>query len=209
MIIYQFENIGNAYVSRLDLGTGKAEITVGAAEGLFYRLMSDISGVEIADDADLMATLAEFTAAKTKYDKVEKALEEVNSTGYGLVVPDIYDLKLEEPEIVKKSGGWGVKLCASAPSIHMIKADIKTEVSPIVGTEAQSEELVSFLLREFETDPKRIWETNMLGKSLYELVNEGLHAKLAHMPDDARARLSETLGRVINEGAGGLVCIIL
>ena len=203
------EHISSAYVSRMDLGTGKAEITLSAAEGLFYRLMSDISGVEISDDADLMATLEEFTAAKTKYDKVEKALEEVNSTGYGIVVPDIYDLKLEEPEIVKKSGGWGVKLCASAPSIHMIKADIKTEVSPIVGTEAQSEELVSFLLREFETDPKRIWETNMLGKSLYELVNEGLHAKLAHMPDDARARLSETLGRVINEGAGGLVCIIL
>ena len=203
------ENIGNAYVSRLDLGTGKAEITVGAAEGLFYRIMSDISGEEIKDDADLMATLAEFTAAKCKYDKVEAALDEVNSTGYGIVVPDIYDLTLEEPEIVKKSGGWGVKLCASAPSIHMIKADIKTEVSPIVGTEAQSEELLNFLLREFEADPRRIWETNMLGKSLYELVNEGLHAKLAHMPDDARARLSETLGRVINEGAGGLVCIIL
>jgi stage IV sporulation protein A len=203
------ENIGNAYVSRLDLGTGKAEITINAADGLFYRIMSDISGTEISDDADLMATLADFTEAKRKYDKVEAALDEVNSTGYGIVVPDIYDLALEEPEIVKKSGGWGVKLCASAPSIHMIKADIKTEVSPIVGTEAQSEELLNFLLREFEADPRRIWETNMLGKSLYELVNEGLHAKLAHIPDDARARLSETLGRIINEGAGGLVCIIL
>ena len=203
------EFLASAYVSRLDLGTGKAEITVNAAEGLFYSLMSDIAGTEIADDADLMATLAEFTEAKKKYDKVAAAIDEVNETGYGIVVPDIYDLTLEEPEIVKKSGGWGVKLCASAPSIHMIKADIKTEVSPIVGTEAQSEELVNFLLREFEADPRRIWETNMLGKSLYELVNEGLHAKLAHMPDDARARLSETLGRVINEGAGGLVCIIL
>ena len=203
------ENIGNAYVSRLDLGTGKAEITINAAEGLFYHIMSDIAGTEITDDADLMATLADFTEAKRKYDKVEAALDEVDATGYGIVVPDIYDLTLEEPEIVKKSGGWGVKLCASAPSIHMIKADIKTEVSPIVGTEAQSEELLNFLLREFEADPRRIWETNMLGKSLYELVNEGLHAKLAHMPDDARARLSETLGRVINEGAGGLVCIIL
>jgi stage IV sporulation protein A len=203
------ENIGSTYVSRLDLGTGKAEITVGAAEGLFYRIMSDISGAEITDDADLMATLSDFAEAKRKYDKVSVALGEVDSTGYGIVVPDIYDLTLEEPEIVKKSGGWGVKLCASAPSIHMIKADIKTEVSPIVGTEAQSEELLNFLLREFEADPHRIWETNMLGKSLYELVNEGLHAKLAHIPDDARARLSETLGRVINEGAGGLVCIIL
>lgn len=203
------EHISGAYVSRMDLGTGKAEITLNAAEGLFYSLMSDIAGADISDDAELMATLAEFAAAKRKYDKVAAALDEVNSTGYGIVVPDIYDLTLEEPEIVKKSGGWGVKLCASAPSIHMIKADIKTEVSPIVGTEAQSEELLGFLLREFEADPRRIWETNMLGKSLHELVNEGLHAKLAHMPDDARARLSETLGRVINEGAGGLVCIIL
>jgi stage IV sporulation protein A len=203
------ENVKNAFVSRLDLGTGKAEVTLCASDGLFYSLISDIAGAEIKDDADLMATLAEFTAAKHKYDKVAAALDEVNSTGYGIVVPDIYDLSLEEPEIVKKSGGWGVKLCASAPSIHMIKADIKTEVSPIVGTEAQSEELLNFLLREFEADPHRIWETNMLGKSLYELVNEGLHTKLAHMPDDARARLSETLSRVINEGAGGLVCILL
>lgn len=203
------EYIGSSYVSRLDLGTGKAEIGVNAAEGLFYHLVSEAAGTEIYDDASLMATVAQFAAAKRKYDKVAAAIDEVNSTGYGIVVPDIYDLKLEEPEIVKKSGGYGVKLCASAPSIHMIKADIKTEVSPIVGTEAQSEELVNFLLREFETDPQKIWETNMLGKSLYELVNEGLHTKLSHMPDDARARLSETLQRVINEGAGGLVCIIL
>ena len=203
------ENIKNTYVSRLDLGTGNAQISVNAADGLFYRIMSDVSGAEITDDATLMSTLSSFSEAKKKYDKVAAAIEEVNTTGYGIVVPDIYDLKLEEPEIVKKSGGYGVQLRASAPSIHMIKADIETEVSPIVGTEAQSEELVNFLLREFETDPHKIWETNMLGKSLYELVNEGLHTKLSHMPDDARMRLSETLQRVINEGAGGLVCIIL
>ncbi len=203
------EHIKNTYVSRLDLGTGKAEIAITAADGLFYRLISDVAGTEITDDASLMQTIAQFAGAKRKYDKVAAAIDEVNSTGYGIVVPDIYDLKLEEPEIVKKSGGYGVQLRASAPSIHMIKANIQTEVSPIVGTEAQSEELVNFLLREFETDPQRIWETNMLGKSLYELVNEGLHAKLSHMPEYARARLSETLQRVINEGAGGLVCIIL
>ena len=124
-------------------------------------------------------------------------------------MPDLHDLTLEEPQIVKQSGGYGVKLRASAPSIHMIKADIKAEVSPSVGTEQQSEELVNFLLREFETDPQKIWETNMFGKSLYELVNEGLHTKLSHMPDDARAKLSETLQRIINEGSGGLICIIL
>ena len=133
----------------------------------------------------------------------------MEETGYGIVMPDLHDLTLEEPQIVKQSGGYGVKLRASAPSIHMIKADIKAEVSPSVGTEQQSEELVNFLLREFETDPQKIWETNMFGKSLYELVNEGLHTKLSHMPDDARAKLSETLQRIINEGSGGLICIIL
>lgn len=203
------ENIKTASVSKLDLGTGSANITVNAADGLFYNIISDITGLDITDDAALMDMISEFSAAKKKYDKVSAALEEVSATGYGIVVPDLYDLKLEEPEIVKKSGGYGVKLRASAPSIHMIRADITTEVSPIVGTEAQSEELVNFLLREFETDPHKIWETNMFGKSLYELVNEGLHTKLSHMPEDARARLSETLQRVINEGAGGLVCIIL
>lgn len=203
------ENIKNAVISKLDLGTGSANITVNAADGLFYNIISDITGLDIADDAALMDMISEFSAAKKKYDKVSAALEEVSATGYGIVVPDLYDLKLEEPEIVKKSGGYGVKLRASAPSIHMIRADITTEVSPIVGTEAQSEELVNFLLQEFETDPQKIWETNMFGKSLYELVNEGLHTKLSHMPEDARARLSETLQRVINEGAGGLVCIIL
>lgn len=203
------KHIKSAYVSRLDLGTGNAQVALSAADGLFYSLISEVTGAPITDDAQLLSVLSDFAQAKKKYDKVAAALDEVNSTGYGIVVPDIYDLKLEEPQIVKKNGGYGVELRASAPSIHMIKAEIKTEVSPIVGTEAQSEELVNFLLREFETDPQKIWETNMLGKSLYELVNEGLHTKLSHMPDDARARLSETLQRVINEGAGGLVCIIL
>ena len=203
------KHIKSAYVSRLDLGTGNAQVALSAADGLFYNLISEVTGASVSDDAQLLNVLSDLAQAKKKYDKVAAALDEVNSTGYGIVVPDIYDLKLEEPQIVKKSGGYGVELRASAPSIHMIKAEIKTEVSPIVGTEAQSEELVNFLLREFETDPQKIWETNMLGKSLYELVNEGLHTKLSHMPDDARARLSETLQRVINEGAGGLVCIIL
>ncbi len=203
------ENIKSALLSRLDLGSGKAQVEINAADGLFYTLLGEVSGVPIENDRALMDTMRDFSEAKKKYDKVKEALAEVERTGYGIVVPDLYDLKLEEPEIVKKTGGYGVRLRASAPSIHMIRADIKTEVSPIVGTEAQSEELVNFLLREFETDPQKIWETNMLGKSLYELVNEGLHTKLSHMPDDARARLSETLQRVINEGAGGLVCIIL
>ena len=146
---------------------------------------------------------------KKKYDKVSYALEEVNRKGYGIVSPSIDELALEEPEIVKQGSRFGVRLKASAPSIHMIRADIETEVSPIVGTEKQSEELVHYLLKEFEVDPQKIWESNIFGKSLHELVNEGLHNKLYHMPDDAQMKLQETLTKIINEGSGGLICIIL
>lgn len=203
------EYIGSVKVQMIDLGTGKAEIKIEPKNGLFYKTLGEMSGFDIDDEGTLMSLLIELADIKRRYDKISAALDEVNETGYGIVTPDVDDLKLEEPQIVKQSGGYGVKLCASAPSIHMIKADIKTEVSPIVGTEQQSEELVRFLLSEFESDPKKLWDTNMFGKSLYELVSEGIHSKLAHMPSDSRERLCETLSRVINEGSGGLLCIIL
>ena len=146
---------------------------------------------------------------KKEFDKISFALNEVKEKGYGIVTPSTDELHLEEPEIVKQGSRFGVKLKASAPSIHMIRANIETEVSPIVGTEKQSEELVHYLLEEFESDPKKIWESNIFGKSLYELVNEGLHNKLYRMPDEAQMKLQETLQRIINEGSGGLICIIL
>ena len=133
----------------------------------------------------------------------------MKATGYGIVMPDVGDMHLAEPEIVRQSGGYGVRLKASAPSIHMIRANIEAEINPIVGTEQQSEDLVRYMLREFEEDPKSIWASNLFGKSLYELVNEGLHAKLSHMPADARGKLQETIERLINEGCSGLICIIL
>jgi len=153
--------------------------------------------------------MRELAAVKREYDKVADALKMVSEKGYGIVMPDIKDLTLDEPEIVRQAGGYGVRLRAAAPSIHMIRATIETEINPIVGTEAQSEEIVRYLLREFEEDPQTIWQSNMFGKTLYELVNEGLHTKLEHMPEDAREKLSETLGRIINEGSSGLICIIL
>ncbi len=156
-----------------------------------------------------MPLLKELTAVKAKYEKIENALSEVDATGYGIVMPTIDELSLEEPEIVKQGGKYGVRLKASAPSIHMMKADIVTEVSPIVGSEKQSEELVMYLLKEFEESPQKIWESNIFGKSLHELVNEGLHNKLYRMPVDARLKLQETLERIINEGCGGLICFIL
>ena len=203
------EYVSSVSVAEVDLGRGTAKVTVELDDGLLYRLIGELTGFNVESDESLLKLLVELSDTKKQYDKVAGALKSASETGYGIVTPDIYDMKLEEPVIVKQSGGYGVKLKASAPSIHMIKADIQTEVSPIVGTEAQSEELVKFLLSEFETDPKRIWDTNMFGKSLYELVNEGLNTKLSHMPDDARAKLSQTLGRVVNEGSGGLICIIL
>lgn len=203
------EYISGVSVENIDLGTGIIDVKVELCDGLFYQIMGQISGLDIHDDGELMSLMYELSETKKKYDKVAAALDEVEKTGYGIVVPDVYDLSLEQPQIVKQPGGYGVKLCASAPSIHMIKADIKTEVSPIVGTEQQSEALVNFLLSEFESNPQKLWETNMLGKSLYDLVSEGIHTKLSHMPDESRAKLCETLSRVINEGAGGLLCIIL
>ena len=156
-----------------------------------------------------MPCIINLAKIKTQYEKVKSALEQVQATGYGIVMPTIDELHLEEPEIVKQGGRYGVRLRASAPSVHLLKATISTEVSPIVGSEKQSEELVKSLLQDFEHDPIKIWESNIFGKSLHELVNEGLQNKLLHMPQDARARIQETLERVINEGCSGLICIIL
>ena len=206
---YDMEYLKNASVDSIDLGNGTASVSFELSDGLYYKTISELVGLDIANEEKLITLLRELSAMKEKYDRVSAALDEVNEKGYGIVMPEVSDLKLEEPEIVKQAGGYGVRLRASAPSIHMIKAGIETEISPVVGTEQQSEELVKYMLKEFEEDPGKIWESNMFGKSLYQLVNEGLHSKLGHMPEDARAKLSETLSRIINEGSGGLICIIL
>jgi stage IV sporulation protein A len=153
--------------------------------------------------------LKEYSSKKNEFDRIAEALNDAEEKGYGIVMPDASALSLEEPEIVKRQGGYGVKLRASAKSIHMIRANIETEINPIVGSEAQSEDLVKYMLEEFEEDPKKIWESNMFGKSLYELMNEGLHTKLDHIPEQSRNKLSETLEKIINEGSNGLICIIL
>lgn len=193
----------------IDLGSGCASAALELPSSLYYEVIGELTGLEVGSERELMGVLRDLSSAKKEYDKVAEALREVEEQGYGIVMPDAAELKLEEPEIVKQAGGYGVRLRASAESIHMMRANIETEINPIVGSEAQSEELVKYMLKEFEEDPKRIWESNLFGKSLYELVNEGLHTKLQNMPDDARAKLSETLERIINEGSGGLICIIL
>lgn len=203
------EYIKSVSVGTIDLGTGRADVDIELKDGLFYKIIGELTGFNVSDDESMMNLLVNLSSVKKKYDKISQALENAERTGYGVVTPDIYDLKLEQPEIVRRSGAYSVRLRASAPSIHMIKANIKTEVSPMVGTEQQSEQLVQFLLGEFENDPKKIWDTNIFGKSLYELVNEGLVNKLSHIPEESRVKLSETLGRIINEGSNGLICIIL
>ena len=176
---------------------------------LFYKVLAETTGLVINDEQELMDSIKDLALTKKAYSKVKDALDEVEATGYGIIMPEIEDLKLEEPEIMKQGGRYGVRLRASAPSIHLMKANITTEVSPIVGSEKQSEDLVMYLLSEFEENPVKIWDSNIFGKSLHELVNEGLHTKLSRMPADARMRIQETIERVINEGCNGLVCIIL
>ena len=203
------ENVSDIKISKIDMGSGTANIEVILPQELYYKIIGEMTGLEISSEDELMRILKTLAETKREYDKFAAAIDEVNENGYGIVLPDVDDLSLEEPEIVKQAGGYGVRLRASAPSVHLIKANIETEINPIVGTEHQSEELVKYMLHEFEEDPRKIWESNLFGKSLYELVNEGLHTKLSHMPDEARKKLSETLARIINEGSGGLICIIL
>ena len=203
------QNLKRAQLVSMNLGEGCATVDAQLQDGLFYKILGEETGFDIPDEESMVTLMRRLAQIKKEYDKVEGALAEVAAKGYGIVTPTIDELHLEEPEIVRQGSRYGVRLKASAPSIHMIRADIETEVSPIVGSEKQSEELVKYLLDEFEENPRKIWESNFFGKTLHELVNEGLITKLNRTPEDARCKLQETLQRIINEGSGGLICIIL
>ena len=207
--ILDFEQIENCEIKKIDLGSGKAEIKAEVKREIFFEIISENSGMEIKNDSQLINCLSELSTIKNEYLPIKNALDEVEATGYGIVMPAIEDLSLEEPEIMRQGGRYGVRLRASAPSLHIMKANITTEVSPIVGSEKQSEDLVMYLLKEFEEDPVKIWESNIFGKSLYDLMNDGLEGKLAHMPEESREKLGQTLEKIINEGSNGLICILL
>ena len=207
--INQTNIITKTSIDNIELGSGKINVTITLKNDLFYQVLTQMTGVEISNEGDLFAIINNLASTKKKYDKISEALDEVNRKGYGIVTPSIDDLILDEPQMVKQGSRFGVKLKATAPSLHIIKANIETEVSPIVGSEKQSEELVNYLLSGFESDPKKIWNSNIFGKSLHELVNEGLQTKLSKMPEEAQLKLQETLERIVNEGSGGLICIIL
>lgn len=203
------EYIKKAYIDKIYLGEGSANIEIALDDNLFYKVLSETTGMEIDGEYQLISTIKILAEAKKEFDKVKYALEEVKRKGYGIVTPVLDEMKLEEPVIVKHGSKFGVKLRASAPSIHLIRADIETEISPIVGTEKQSEDLINYLNDEMSDDPAKIWELNMFGKSMHDLVKDGLSSKLFRMPEDAQMKLQETLQKIINEGSGGLICIIL
>ena len=203
------DKIHSAGVKNLCLGKGSGDICVELPRELYYETISQQSGLQIRNDGDLMALLTEMSGIKTEYDRISTALKDVREKGYGVVVPSPDELRLEEPEIVRQGGRYGVRLKASAPSIHMIMANIETEVNPALGGEKASEEIINFLLQGFEGDTNRIWESNIFGKSLYDIASEGVITKIRRMPENAQAKLQHSLTRIVNEGSGSLLCIII
>ncbi|MBQ9673829.1 MAG: stage IV sporulation protein A [Ruminococcus sp.] len=207
--IGQDDFVSASEIKELDLGKGIADIKLLIDSGCFYKVMSEKTGTQISDEEALMESISMLSAKQKEFDKIAAAYRDVEEKGYGIVMPTLEELTLDEPQIIKQSGKYGIRLKASAPSIHMMKVETEAEVTPIVGSEQQSQELVSYLLKEFEENPVKIWESNIFGKSVHELVNEGLHNKLYRMPEDARRKIGETIEKIINDGCNGLICIIL
>ena len=196
-------------VSNMDLGTGDIEVEVTPVSGLFYKVIEEIMGQEVINDYQFFNLIQEFSRAKKSYDKLKDAMSQVDETGYGIVQPKLSEMVLEEPEIFKQGNKFGVRLKAKAPSLHIIKTDITTEISPVVGSEKQSEDLIRYLLTEFETNPSKIWETNIFGKSLYEMVTEQMENKLSNVPEHIRYKLQRSLQKISDEGKEYLICIVL
>lgn len=203
------EFVREVYLESIDLGEGIAKISIGVLENLFYQTLEEISGFSIKNDFDLLSLIKDLSIAKKEYDRIADALADVREKGYGIVTPSLEDMVFDEPEIIKRGNQFGVKLKANAPSIHMIRADINAEVSPVVGTEKQSEELIAFLQKDFEDNPEDIWETEFLGRSLHDIMKEGISNKLYRMPESAQHKIKDTIEKIVNEGSGGLICIIL
>ncbi|MDP2871415.1 MAG: stage IV sporulation protein A [Bacillota bacterium] len=193
----------------MDMGTGVAAIDLTVDEGLFMKVLSEIAGEAVEGKKAILHLWKDYAVAKGEYDILAGALRDARQTGYGVVPPRLAEMNFEDPELIRQGGRFGVRLRASAPSLHLIRADIETEVTPIIGTEKQCEELLKYLMREFEDDPKRIWQSDIFGKSMHDLVREGIQSKLVAMPENARVKLQETLERIVNEGSGGLICIII
>jgi len=203
------ENVSNVVLKDMNLGTGTAYIDVSADKQLYFKVLEEETGHSIHSEQELMKLMKELSIVKKDYDKIATGLNEVRNTGYGTVTPTLAEMILEEPELIKQGRGFGVKLKATAPSYHLIRANITTEITPLIGTEKQCEELIQYIVEEFEENPQKIWDTNIFGKSLYDLTREGIQGKLYRMPENAQEKLQETLERIVNDGSGGLICIII
>ncbi len=202
----QLEAVESCALKNIDLSTGTVCCVIVFPEALFYEILSSKVGISIEDDAHLFSLLTELSAIKAEYDKISDALSSVKATGYGIVMPEANEMTLQTPQVVRKGGAFGVKLKAGAPSIHMIRVDIDTEISPMVGGEQQSQDLISYLTSE---EPDKLWQSNIFGKSVYTLIQDGLNSKLVRTPDDVRDKFRGILSRVVNEGATGLICLIV
>lgn len=205
----EYDFVSKAALAHMNMGQGIADIDLTAPDELYDQVLTEVVGVEIRGKDHLLQLMKDFTHAKREYDKVSEALRMVKLTGYGIAPPVLEEMTLDEPELIRQGSRFGVRLRATAPSIHMIRVDVESEFAPIVGTEKQSEELVRYLMQDFEEDPLKIWDSDIFGKSLAAIVREGISAKLAMMPENAQYKLKETLERIINEGSGGLIAIIL
>lgn len=205
----EYEKVSSACISRSELGNGAVSVSVQLPRALYYSTISEQTGIEIKNDGDLISTLAEMSAVKTDYDKLRTALEDVRTKGYGVVMPDSSQMRLEEPQIVRQGGKYSVRLKANAPAIHMLMTNVETEVTPAIGGETASEDIINFLLQGFDGDVNRIWQSNIFGKSLNDIAEEGLTSKIEALPENAKNKLQQTLQRIINEGSGGLICILL
>ena len=195
--------------SNIEAGQGIIKFNAVPKEGLFYKVLSNECGIEIQSDFELVSNIKQLAQAKLQYDKLKDALDQVEQTGYGVVEPTASDFELREPEIIKQGSRYGVKIKANAPSLHIMKVDVETEVTPLVGSEDQSQDLAKNLVEQFENNPESIWQTNILGRSLSELVEDNINSKLLMMPVEAQRKMRKTLGRIVNEGKGGVICILL
>ena len=209
VVFTESESFDPITFSNIEMGEGIIKFNVIPKDNLFYKVLSDECGFAINDDFELVSYIKNLAVAKVEYDKLKDALDQVEQTGYGIVVPSKDEYTLSQPEVVKQGNKFGVKIKASAPSLHIIRVDVETEVTPLVGTETQSQDLVNYLTEKFENEPESIWETNLLGKSLYSLVDDKISAKIVMMPADAQRKMKKTLCRIINEGKGGVLCILL
>lgn len=208
-ILENNENIKKLYSDNINLGEGRANIEVSLNDNLFYNILSETTGMEINSEYELISMMKQLSEAKREYDKIKFALDEVNKKGYGIVTPSVEEMTISEPQVLRQGSRYGIKIDADAPSIHLIKTNIKTSVAPIVGSEEQSKELVSYLSSQYKDNPENMWDYSIFGRSLKDLITDDLNAKLLRMPEDTQYKFKETLQKIINEGSGGLICIML